>query len=140
MIKGKGLIIWDQIELVEAASLQWRLHSHLQAEQLGNEIILSSPQLNDNYRCLLESHHELNASLEFGYQEKIPVSGGVQSDSTTDIYHVEWGIPVANKHNVVMSCLKAPLDIVFDNESSLSIALNEQYLLVDEVKAHITEA
>ena len=140
LLEGKGLVIWDSVTLPEANSLQWRLHSHLEATLISNGVQLQSEQLDDAYQCVIASDQHVRATLEFGYQEAIPVSGGIESDATTDIYHVEWDLPAATTHDVVMSCLKSSVALLFEQSNTLTITLKEGLLMVDpltvKMKSH----
>ena len=133
LIAGHGLIVWDDIELHQAATLQWRLHSHLDAKIKGCGINLSANELgNSAYLCELVSKNKAQLTLEFGYQEAIPVSGGIKSDATTDIYHFEWALAAAKTHNVVVSCLKKPLTVSFDEAGILNIMLEGGQLIIEK--------
>jgi len=137
LIKDQGLVVWDNIKLCEANTLQWRLHSHLQATVISEGVQLHSDQLAEQYDCILQSTANVPVSLEFGYQEEIPVSGGIESDATTDIYHFQWEFKAATAHNVVVSCLKQPLDISCDSVTGLSITLPEGQLQISEQGAQL---
>jgi len=136
LIKGKGVIVWDDIKLSDAKPLQWRLHSHLQAHLLKGDVQLSSSKLNHDYQCAVlnnaQSHIKVPATLTFGYQEDIPVSGGIESDATSDIYHMQWAFPSAITHNVAVSCLKSAVPVAVNESGVLVIELDGQQLLIDE--------
>ena len=145
LVKGKGVIIWDEIKLFEAKPVQWRLHTHLQAHLTNGDIQLSSSKLNHDYHCAVldnaKSHIKVPAALTFGYDEDIPVSGGVESDATTDIYHMQWEFPSAIAHNVAVSCLKSPVPVKVNEFGELVIELDGRQLLIDdkEVKTRVIE-
>ena len=146
LLEGAGLVIWDSVTLSEANTLQWRLHSHLDAKlvsnkapQLSNKVQLTAEQLDGAYQCVLVSEQKVEATLAFGYQEAIPVSGGIESDATTDIYHLEWDLPSATNHDVVVSCLKSPVDLFFEGSKNLAITLKEGLLVVDRLTAKVKE-
>jgi hypothetical protein len=136
-LEGAGLVIWDSVTLPEANTLQWRVHSHLNARLASNEVELTADKLDDGYQCALVSGQNTKPTLAFGYQEAIPVSGGIESDATTNIYHIEWNLSSAITHDVVMSCLKAPVALFFDGTNTLALALSTGKLVVDKVAAKI---
>ncbi|WP_299666518.1 hypothetical protein [uncultured Psychromonas sp.] len=123
----------------ESNSLQWRLHSHLDATLISNGVQLQSEQLDDAYQCVIASEQHVQATLEFGYQEAIPVSGGIESDATTDIFHIEWELPAATTHDVVMSCLKSPIELFFDGSKTLAMTLNKGHLVVDQFTVKVKD-
>ena len=135
LVKNKGLVIWDNIELFKENTLQWRAHSHLNAQLESNSVRLTSTQF--EYECVIESQNKVPATLEFGFKEEIPISGGIESDATTNIYHLQWAFPATKTHNVVISCLKSPLDIVFKREKELTIKVAEGLLVIDKQSNHI---
>lgn len=130
VVKNKGLVVWDNIELLEDKSLQWRLHSHLDAELLLESVRLNKEQL--QYDCSVLSQNKVEPILEFGYQEDIPVAGGIESDATSNISHLQWEFTAAKKHNVVVSCLKNPLNITFEAENLLTIELDQGQLVINK--------
>jgi len=138
LLEGKGLVIWDSVKLHETKPLQWRLHSHLDAQLIADGVRLQAEKLgDDSYECVVVSENKIMPTLEFGYPEVIPVSGGIESDATTDIYHLQWEFPSATTHNVVVSCLKTPLELFFDGTDSLEIVLKDGVLVIDKASADL---
>jgi hypothetical protein len=138
LLEGNGVVIWDSVTLPEPNSLQWRLHSHLQASSVDNSVQLTSELLEGTYQCLMETEQDTAATLAFGYRESIPVSGGIESDATSDIYHIEWDIPSAIKHDVVVSCLKVPIEL-FSDSKALTIALKNSLLVIDKLNTMVKD-
>ena len=137
-IDGHGVVIWDDIKLHQANTLQWRLHSHLDAKVVSDVVQLSSntsPEL--QYQCALVSDNKVPVTLEFGYQEEIPVSGGIKSDATTDIYHLQWEFCAAKAHSVVVNCLKKPLNVSFNEAGELNITLEKAQLVITKKTASV---
>jgi hypothetical protein len=135
LVENKGLVIWDHIELFEENTLQWRLHSHLNAHLTSRLVLLQADDF--QYECAVVSQPQVSPTLEFGYQEVIPVTGGVKSDATSDIYHLQWAFPTRPSHDVVVSCLKEALDIDFNEEGLLTIYLDDESIILDKGTIHV---
>ncbi|MDA7746604.1 heparinase II/III-family protein [Psychromonas sp.] len=135
LIKNKGLVVWDTIELLTEDTLQWRLHSHLNASLTADSVMLQAENL--QYVCSLLSLSKTQPTVEFGYQEAIPLSGGIKSDATTDVCHLQWEFAAAKSHNVIVSCLKSPLNITVNDHGLLEILLTEELLMVDKSSSFI---
>jgi len=130
-IKGAGVIVWDSIELRNAAPIQWRLHSHLQATCLASKTV----QLNAGaiqYQCSLENHLATQPTIKLGYDEVIPVSGGIESDATNQVCHLEWALSSRKEHQVVASCTKQSVDITFKENNTLVMTLKDTQLIIDK--------
>ncbi|TEW54703.1 heparinase [Psychromonas sp. RZ22] len=135
-VAGKGVVIWDSIELQQEGSIQWRLHSHLNAHLDSKLVLLQAEQF--QYECALLSQIKVQPTIEFGYQEAIPVTGGIESDATLEVSHLQWELPATKTHNVVVSCLKQPLEISFEDEKLLSLVVTEGNLTIDKSSLQLT--
>lgn len=119
-IEDKGLVIWDSVELFASNSLQWRLHSHLTAQADAQQVRLQEGLL--QYECAVVSDNKVLPSVEF--------------TDTDESYHLQWDFPATIEHNVVVSCLKAPLPVAFEGQHLLTIALQQGLLIVDNSGAY----
>ncbi len=135
LVADKGVVIWDRIRLSESNTLQWRLHSHLDVHLDPDFLTLQAKEL--QYKCAIVSQNKVRATVELGYHEAIPVSGGIESDAPTNVSHFQWEFSEAKKHNIVVSCLKGSLGIIFEDEKLLTITMPEGLLIINESSAYI---
>ncbi|MEI6897903.1 MAG: heparinase II/III family protein [Psychromonas sp.] len=135
LVADKGVVIWDRIELLKDQTLQWRLHSHLDVHLEATCLKLQAKEL--QYECAVVSQNKVRATVELGYHEEIPVSGGIESDAPTNVSHLQWEFSEAKKHNIVVSCLKGSLGIIFEDEKLLTITMPEGVLIINESSAYI---
>lgn len=127
LIEDKGLVVWDSVQLWTEKTLQWRLHSHLEA-QLKPECIRLQGD-NVQYECSIVNNKEVQATVEHDCQGN---TAGV--DAIDDVCHLQWEFPKNKEHNVVVSCLKSPLDINL-NEEGITIQLAQCSIVVNSLSA-----
>ncbi|GAD80349.1 heparinase II/III domain-containing protein [Vibrio ezurae] len=101
-----GIVVYDHIELMHAAPVQWRMHSYLDTKILDCDVTLTNDDL--LYHCSQLNHPTVKPTLEHGYNE--PVSGAViQSDAVEDVSHFEWELPQNSLHQALFTCTKHTL-------------------------------
>jgi len=131
LIANQGLVIVDNIRLSSSESLQWRLHSQVESQIQGNQICLKTN--NDHcehaqYEVSLISHPNVTMHLSFGYEDKIPFSGGIESDATDKVSHFSWELPAKKNQTVVASCMTKTSDIHWSLDKGLKIELDAEVL------------
>jgi len=62
----------------------------------------------------------------------MPVSGGIESDATNQVCHLEWALSSRKEHQVVASCTKQPIDITFKENNTLIMTLKGTQLIIDK--------
>jgi len=125
-IEDKGLIIWDSVELLEENNLQWRLHSHLDAQIASEQVYLQEGDL--RYECAIVGDNRVLPTIELAE---------LDPDELDEAYHLQWEFPATYMHNIVVSCLKEKLDITFQEQGVVAITLEENTLMIDNVAASI---
>jgi len=128
LIAGVGLIIIDDIDLLEAQSIQWRLHSQMVARESENAVLLNN--LDTQYICTLQSDYGISPSIQHGYEEEDNTTDNVLSDASDDVYHFEWELAARISHHIVASCVKAGCEITYQadklmiNKAKMSIVID----------------
>lgn len=109
LLKDVGLIVMDSIMLSAEKTLNWRLHSAIEAEIVAGETAVLLSESNkriDRYKCHLLSHGDVRPTLSHGYSGELNVSAtAIESDASTDVVHIDWQLAQAREHTVVSCCV-----------------------------------
>lgn len=104
-VADKGIVVFDDIELTEAKSIQWRLHTPSQIALGSATIQLIQGNFEYTLQLIGEDINtprlvpEINDAANVFY-------GEVESDAQKAINHIEWQLPARLNHRVLMSCVK----------------------------------
>ncbi|MCC4774141.1 heparinase II/III family protein [Vibrio cyclitrophicus] len=119
-VADNGVVIVDNIRLSEPKSMQWRAHTPLEVVIKGGSVDLHHEQ--ETYYLGMMSDPSCVVKLTSEIDDGDGFKGNVESDAQKDIKHLEWFIEEQQQHQVVMSCLKQPIDYVLTDENTLILA------------------
>ena len=113
LVDEYGLILVDTITLDSAMTVNWRLHSQLDAMlSTNNDTVLlhHSSKDTNQYKCRLLNHTDIHPTLEHGYSDGITVQQStIESDASKNVVHMDWQLAQASEHQVLGCCIKAEL-------------------------------
>lgn len=110
LVKAFGLIVVDSISLGEEKTLNWRLHSTLDAtlSNDGHTTLLTHPcNANVPYQCRLLSHADVPLTQTQGYSDELTIpTSEIESDASKKVVHLNWQLPESREYKVIACCIK----------------------------------
>lgn len=108
LVEGYGLVVVDSIRLAESQTVNWRLHSPLEATSSdGSVVLVDADQGIGAYQCQLLSHADVQATLTHGYEDELSIADrAIESDASKDVVHLDWRLPQQLEHTVVACCVR----------------------------------
>lgn len=129
LIRDKGLIICDTMQLPEAHAIKWHLHSHVQATEKEHVVHLQDTE--HHYKVKMISHASIQPTVTEGYEKDTTHSEPIVSDATDNVYHMEWNIGKGKEHVIVACCTKEPLQVTCKNQKVLKIATDTELIRIE---------
>ncbi|WP_413285411.1 heparinase II/III family protein [Vibrio sp. MA40-2] len=137
-VVDKGLVVYDQITLNEAAPLQWRLHTPLkiilgkQVHTMFGDHSIQSPSCKTLYQIEMLSNNANLPELVSEVNDADGYYGEIESDAQRDVKHIEWQIKSNTQHHVVLTCVNSPIDCQYLAGEGIVMKHNDEQLIIKE--------
>ncbi len=142
LVEEYGLIVIDSIKLGEQSTLNWRLHSPMEAtltQENQTTVLTSTSERYASYACRLLSHSDVSSTMTHGYLDELSVpTSEIESDASKKVVHLNWQLPPSRVHNVIACCIKEnkPFPEInsssndSNNETMVKLSVQEQLIRI----------
>lgn len=141
LVDAYGLIVIDAIVLEEDKTLNWRLHSPLNAtlEEDKCAVLLADANSDlDQYKCQLLSHSDVRATLENGYEGELHIPDrAIESDASKEVFHLDWALAANSEHKVVACCIRETMPLpevqYLNGEAGIELKIKDQVIVISDL-------